>query len=428
MIDTTRHALPVGKYQIMPPLTDEEFAVLKADIAKQGVLVTIVLDDEGNVLDGHNRLAAIAQLESENPGLTIPFTSEVRRGMTDEAKRELVMTLNLKRRHLSKEARLELMIKLRQDYGLTYGQIAEASGASRMTVWRSLSDAEFAGRMVAPTMVQGRDGKMYPSGYQQAALMTFKDMQKEERVEQRAVHRSTLSQNFVPSENVDLFASDIKDMGRILAHVQPGSVDAIICDPPYPREFVPLMEDLAAMAKVVLKPGRPLIAMLGHAYLPQYIELMSRHMTYHWIMADILGGANSAQHVWKAFVGWKPLLVFTNGPAQLPYYFLDIVHSPGPDKEFHVWGQDVKTFEYLIYRFTNIGNIVLDPFLGGGTTAMAALKLQRKFVGFDIDPQYVALTTERLTTFNESMVNTDPETRPVVADDARSSDGGQATG
>jgi hypothetical protein len=159
------------------------------------------------------------------------------------------------------------------------------------------------------------------------------------------------------------------------------------------------MEDLGRFAEYALKPGRPLIALLGHAYLPEYITLLSKSLTYHWIMADVLGGANSTQHVWQTFVGWKPILVFTNGKAQLPYYFLDVVKSPGPDKEFHVWGQDVTTFELLTYRFTPPGpdTLVCDPFLGGGTTAIAALRQHRRFVGFDIDPIAVNTTLLRLS-------------------------------
>jgi len=42
----------------MPPLTAEEYATLKADIAAHGVQVAVEVDDEGNVLDGHHRVRA----------------------------------------------------------------------------------------------------------------------------------------------------------------------------------------------------------------------------------------------------------------------------------------------------------------------------------------------------------------------------------
>ncbi len=45
---------------------------------------------------------------------------------------------------------------------------------------------------------------------------------------------------------------------------------------------------------------------------------------------------------------------------------------------------------------TEPGDLVLDPFVGSGTTALAALELNRRCVGFDISPEYVRLATERL--------------------------------
>ncbi|MDT7879166.1 MAG: site-specific DNA-methyltransferase [Candidatus Caldarchaeales archaeon] len=50
----------------------------------------------------------------------------------------------------------------------------------------------------------------------------------------------------------------------------------------------------------------------------------------------------------------------------------------------------------LIQLYTFEGEVVLDPFIGSGTTAIAALKTGRVFVGYDINPDYVALAKQRL--------------------------------
>lgn len=49
-----------------------------------------------------------------------------------------------------------------------------------------------------------------------------------------------------------------------------------------------------------------------------------------------------------------------------------------------------------IEAFTDKGDIVLDPFSGSGTTAIAALKLNRKFIGFEISQEYVGIANERI--------------------------------
>lgn len=50
----------------------------------------------------------------------------------------------------------------------------------------------------------------------------------------------------------------------------------------------------------------------------------------------------------------------------------------------------------LIQLYSFKGDIILDPFMGSGTTAVSAIKSQRKFVGYDISKEYVALAENRL--------------------------------
>ena len=47
-------------------------------------------------------------------------------------------------------------------------------------------------------------------------------------------------------------------------------------------------------------------------------------------------------------------------------------------------------------KHSNPGDLVVDPFLGAGTTAMAALKNGREFAGCDIDENYVAVSRARV--------------------------------
>ncbi len=49
--------------------------------------------------------------------------------------------------------------------------------------------------------------------------------------------------------------------------------------------------------------------------------------------------------------------------------------------------------------YTYAGEVVLDPFMGSGQTAIAALKAGRRFVGYEIDPTYVKLAEKRLQDF-----------------------------
>lgn len=50
-----------------------------------------------------------------------------------------------------------------------------------------------------------------------------------------------------------------------------------------------------------------------------------------------------------------------------------------------------------IKSWSNEGDIILDPFIGSGTTALAAIDLKRNFIGFDISPEYVNLSKSQIT-------------------------------
>lgn len=81
-------------YQVLPPLTEAEYAALKADIAERGVEVPVVYDDAGNVLDGHHRVRACEEL-----GIT-GWPRLVRAGLSGTQKRAYARSLNAARRHL----------------------------------------------------------------------------------------------------------------------------------------------------------------------------------------------------------------------------------------------------------------------------------------------------------------------------------------
>ena len=49
-----------------------------------------------------------------------------------------------------------------------------------------------------------------------------------------------------------------------------------------------------------------------------------------------------------------------------------------------------------IRSWTNEGDLVLDPFIGSGTTALAAIDLGRKYLGFEMNEEYFNISKERI--------------------------------
>jgi adenine-specific DNA-methyltransferase len=62
----------------------------------------------------------------------------------------------------------------------------------------------------------------------------------------------------------------------------------------------------------------------------------------------------------------------------------------------HPTQKPVEAITPIIHAYSHIGDIVLDPFAGSGTTAVAARQLHRSFIGIEIDPAYFRNACQRL--------------------------------
>jgi DNA modification methylase len=67
-----------------------------------------------------------------------------------------------------------------------------------------------------------------------------------------------------------------------------------------------------------------------------------------------------------------------------------------PENTDHPTQKPEKLLAKIILASSNKGDVVLDPFLGSGTTAVVAKKLDRKYVGIELDEYYCCLTEKRL--------------------------------
>lgn len=188
------------------------------------------------------------------------------------------------------------------------------------------------------------------------------------------------------------------DMREVMAAMEPGSIDVIITDPPYPREYIPLYGDLARLAAHVLKPGGSLLAMAGQSYIPDLLALMTPHLRYHWLLSYLTPGGQSPQ-IWPRKINtfWKPVLWFVNGEYAGDWHG-DVIKSAvnDNDKRFHHWGQSESGMGALVEKFTAPSDVILDPFCGGGVTGKVALDLGRGFIGIDTDTAHIATSMRRM--------------------------------
>jgi len=181
--------------------------------------------------------------------------------------------------------------------------------------------------------------------------------------------------------------------------------DLFFTDPPYDKKSLHLYEELGFTAHRLLKEGGSLITFVGTYDIPKILELVQKNgLKYWWVICVKHTGAHAHMMQKRVFVYWKPMLWFVKGKdimeglESLP----DFVESKPPDKTLHKWEQSTVEAEHVINKLTIGENqIVLDPFMGSGTTGIATLHLKRKFIGIEKDPEKFEIAKRRLE--NESM-------------------------
>jgi len=196
-------------------------------------------------------------------------------------------------------------------------------------------------------------------------------------------------------ENQGVYLGDARELAKMIPNE---SVDLIFTDPPYSKKHLSLYGWLARESARILKPSGFCLAMCGGLYLNQVFALMDEHLAFFWKYEVYLSG-------WAAGCIWpdgntsvnivtrtKPILAYRKGKALPRTSTLGLFSGTGNDKRYHAWGQDEASARYYIDCFTTVGQVVFDPFSGGGTTPAMSRVLHRHWLAFDRDPEAIEKT------------------------------------
>lgn len=418
-------------YQLLPELTPEEFAALKADVAEHGVLVPIVIDaDSGAIIDGHHRVQAWTELRSE--GVKVPdYPREVRRFATDQERVGFVIAANLFRRHLNREQRAEVVARLRSE-GWSLRRIGDAVGVDAKTVRNDLAEIGEKSPIELPERVERKGGGTYPvrrpsiivaskrdQARAEAALRVLGDEapskllnlgRAEERARMANLARIRADAAEGPAEHAgETWELRTGDLREVLADLADHSVDAIVTDPPYDNEGIPTFEYLARLAARVLKPGRLAAVYCGHLHLDEEMELLARGgLTYVWHGVNLLPGRHTKVRVRMVNGRHRSVLLYSAGTYRPRRWLHDAYWTEGhggPEtRPLHPWQQALEPVRHWVRQVSEPGELILDPFLGSGTTAVAAVLEGRRFIGCDLDPGCVETTRRRLEELEEGQL------------------------
>jgi len=406
------------------PLNAEKVAELAESIAQVGLLQPIGVRPDGTLVYGYHRLEACKQLGwTEIPAVVVDG---------DDWHAELAeITENLVRNELTLLERAEHLARLKAVYeqlypnargvgrptknGATVAPFSEWAAGQTGLAQRTVQHYVQLAESIAPAVRDAiRRTPIVSDGAELKSLASLEPSQQRavaELIASRAAGsvreatRTLARREFLECDSAGELPRGIEirhgDFREVLGDLR-GQVDAMITDPPYLSEYIPLYGELAKLAAELLRPHGVLVVMTPHLHLPEVVNCMTPHLRYRWICVYHMGDTKANVSAAKIATSWKPLLVFTRNDAENLRFvcsdYFSAAHNTadGVQKELHHWQQSLDGFIQIVERFTEPGELVVDPFLGSGTTAVACLRLGRQFVGCDTDAGAVAIAHRRV--------------------------------
>ncbi len=383
--------IPFHKFcEIFPPMSKEEFISLKQSIKEKGQQDPIVLW-KNQIVDGKHRYLACKELSIQIKCLE--YEGE------EKDLLDYVIAKNLERRHLTASQKATLGEDLKPFYSeLAEKRMLSGKKLDPTAIMREGTASEHAAKVVgvSPRYIDYAEEikRISPKNYEKVREGKLTIPQAKREINAIKNERSLLeAKKSITEQRIedikkvcDIRHCSCKDLFE--SGIKP---DAVICDPPYTKETLEAFSELALSCQDI-----PIVAvMTGKFYLPEIMIRLCKHLKYRWMIANLTPGGEVTQWPVKFKAQWTPIIVF----GQSNKWAQDVIRSEAKSKDSHKWGKSIDAFSDLIKQLTNPGDLICDPFIGGGTTAIASLSMERRFIGCDIEKESVDNSIARVHSF-----------------------------
>ena len=244
------------------------------------------------------------------------------------------------------------------------------------------------------------------------------------------------------TENYKLYLGDCLEMMDRL--IEEGvKVDAIICDPPYGTtackwDSVIPFDDMWERLNKLIKPNGAIVLFGSQPFTSNLVMSNVKNFKYEWIWHKNKGGnplnakrIPMKQHenicvFYKKPPTYNPIMEerYGQGKERVKYkvqggrFNKDRVYGEvdgivrntqyselrnpqtvqffNVERGFHPTQKPIKLMEYLIKTYTNENELVLDFTMGSGSTGVACMNTNRKFIGIELDEKYFDISINRI--------------------------------
>ena len=204
------------------------------------------------------------------------------------------------------------------------------------------------------------------------------------------------------------------DCLELLKELPDNCVDLVLTDPPYnagreyandnlnEMQYIAFTKEYLNQCQRVLKENSNIVIIIGVKYFEPVFKQLTDFFNYNWQF--VLHKSNGMLNGKASFSKWDSVLWFSKGRGihnrqKIGTFSIDVWNlpiNPIKNKNGHPTPKDEYLMRGILELFSNKNDIVLDPFLGSGTTAVACERLGRQWIGVEKEPKYVAIANERI--------------------------------
>lgn len=219
----------------------------------------------------------------------------------------------------------------------------------------------------------------------------------------------------VPRRGTMSYELLLGDAVQVLKTLPDASVDAVVTDPPFgigfkyashddtPDGYGEWLWSVLQEAERLCKPGSPVFvwqAMLNIRYFsewfPRDYRIFAACKNFVQMRPTAMQYAFDPVVVW-----WTDGEAWSAGTLSRDYYVANTnpaMRQKGMSNyvEGHPCPRPLDQVQHIIRQWVRPGGVVIDPFVGSGTTAVACIKSGRRFIGCEIDPTYHAIAKRRI--------------------------------
>ena len=193
------------------------------------------------------------------------------------------------------------------------------------------------------------------------------------------------------------------DCLELMRGMDDNSVDLVLTDPPYNINFkydayVDTKTDTAYVTwcrnwfSQLKRISNIIVITVGTMNMIKWLSIEEPQKILMWYKKNSMTGAKCG-----GINAWEPILIYGNKKdIKIGFDVIECLISHQKDIGNHPCPKPIKLFRELLLKLTKENDIILDPFLGSGTTAVACKQLHRNYIGIEISPEYCKIANNRL--------------------------------